>query len=698
VTTRYTRDRVVPTTRKPGIAQVHDGRRSDIQGLRAVAVVLVVAFHAGLPVPGGFIGVDMFFVISGFVIAGMLLRQLQQTSTLDFASFYTRRMRRILPALALLIVFAAVGSTLLLSPLGPQQATAKTGIAASLFSANLELSRAGGGAYFGLAAESNALLHTWSLSVEEQFYFVFPAFLVVVWRLGERFAPLRSPRRVAAACILVATATSFGLSCYGSLRGVNHGENAFYSPATRAWEFGAGVLLALAAPAIARLSRRFAGSLGIGGVMLIGVGALTITGRTPFPGVAALLPVVGTVLILLAGMNAERGVTALLGTRPAIWLGDVSYGWYLWHWPLIVFAAALWPRTGWVLVAAAIASLGPTWLSYHFIENPIRFNDRLTGRRVVPLIAVCITVPIAACLSLLLTNRLESRIEAVKELAAVGQNPGGGRRGCTSLTPIGERADSDCTWPVEQPLGTIVLVGDSNAEQFIGPASLTANQLGYSFTAATPEGCPFVDLIRVPGGFENGTTGDACHRFVTESLDALTRQLPTLVIIASSSSQWVNNDGGFRDPASGQTARSSATRAEMWEQGLGSVVRQLSDRGIPTLIIHPVPHLGDVSAAWQPVTCPAIRIFSHSCGDTTVERAVVERQQQLARDAENRAVAGQDGATTIDFTEDLCSAESCASKRDGVALYRDGTHLSVDGALTLTDRFRQLIRDETVHP
>jgi hypothetical protein len=160
VTTRYTRDRVVPTTRKPGIAQVHDGRRSDIQGLRAVAVVLVVAFHAGLPVPGGFIGVDMFFVISGFVIAGMLLRQLQQTSTLDFASFYTRRMRRILPALALLIVFAAVGSTLLLSPLGPQQATAKTGIAASLFSANLELSRAGGGAYFGLAAESNALLHT----------------------------------------------------------------------------------------------------------------------------------------------------------------------------------------------------------------------------------------------------------------------------------------------------------------------------------------------------------------------------------------------------------------------------------------------------------------------------------------------------------------------------------------------------------
>jgi hypothetical protein len=369
---------------------------------------------------------------------------------------------------------------------------------------------------------------------------------------------------------------------------------------------------------------------------VIAVGAVVITGTTPFPGVAALVPVVGTALLLVAGMSADRGVTALLGLRPAVWIGNVSYGWYLWHWPLIVFAAAMWPGNKTVLVVAAIGSLAPTWLSYRYLENLIRFNDRLTGRRVVPLVVVGIAVPILACLGLLLANRLEQRTDSVKRYAATEQSHADTSRGCTSLTPIGKRAATACTWPVDQPLGTIVLV--------------------------------------------------------TDSVAALVEQKPALVIVASSSSQWVNNDGTLIDPRSGEKASTPETRAGVWQDGLTTVLRDLEQAGIPTVVVHPVPHFGDVKEDWLPATCPAVRIFAKSCG-TSIDRGRVERQQQPARDAENRAVAAVPGSTAVDFTDVLCSPVACVTDRDGRWLFRDAAHLSVDGALTLTDQFRQLVTD-----
>jgi len=184
-----------------------------------VAIVLVVAFHAGLAVPGGFVGVDMFFVISGYVIAAMLLRRGGPSGSVGFADFYTRRARRLMPAFALLGVVVAVASMAVLGPLGPQQATAKTGSAASILVANVQLSRVGVAGYFGLAAEANAMLHTWSLSVEEQVYLVFPAFLLVAWRLARRFPIRRSSRATLFALVSVATGASFVLSLLTSYHG-----------------------------------------------------------------------------------------------------------------------------------------------------------------------------------------------------------------------------------------------------------------------------------------------------------------------------------------------------------------------------------------------------------------------------------------------------------------------------------------------
>lgn len=248
---RYHRPRLQPPadhSRNGPAPEAGKSRRSDIQGLRAVAVLLVVAFHAGVPVRGGFVGVDVFFAISGFVITTILLPELETSGRLDLPRFYMRRVRRLLPALGVMLTFVlAVGA--LLTPLANQHMTALTGIAASVFAANVYLLNLGTG-YFDVGTGWNPLLHTWTLAVEEQFYIVFPALLLLGWRLGKGRGMFRSPRRAAAIVLGGVCAASFTLSLalsggWLSLGAGSPERLAFYGSATRAWEFGAGALLAL---------------------------------------------------------------------------------------------------------------------------------------------------------------------------------------------------------------------------------------------------------------------------------------------------------------------------------------------------------------------------------------------------------------------------------------------------------------------
>jgi len=257
-------------------------RRADIQGLRAIAVLAVIAYHAGLPIPGGFTGVDIFFVISGFVITEMLLRERKSRTQISLKNFYLRRFKRLMPALAVMVTFTVLASSLLLSTQGPQQIAAQTGLGAMLFAANIVIAYTTGN-YFDAPAESNPLLHTWSLSVEEQFYFIFPALLVAVWSINR----LRYSKHAATITISLISLFSFGLALIGS-RGYGYllGGNAwlieFYSPFTRIWEFGVGALLALSGVTIATASRRnttrsHAAPLAIAGVVLITTGFFSIS-------------------------------------------------------------------------------------------------------------------------------------------------------------------------------------------------------------------------------------------------------------------------------------------------------------------------------------------------------------------------------------------------------------------------------------
>ena len=374
-------------------------RRPDIQGLRAVAVLLVVAFHAGLPVPGGFVGVDVFFVISGFVITGMIHRERSSTGRFRFGRFYLRRFKRLTPALALMVGVTMIMAFLLLSPFGTQQLAAQTGIGAMLLVANFVIARSTGD-YFAPPAGSNPLLHTWSLSVEEQFYLMFPAVLIFGWLLSHR--ALRIPwiraRQIPWVTVLLGTGAlvSFwlamaGVSALGRLAPSAKYLVGFYAPFTRAWEFAVGALLALVTTSRSRHTGRHAQVVAWLGAGLLAASASMINGTTPFPGPWTLLPVGGTLLLIAAGTHHTTLVNRALALSPLAKVGDWSYSIYLWHWPLRVFAVYLWPQAPFVAVLAVALSILPAVASYRWVEQPIRRLPPLTPQRTLGLVLTVVS-------------------------------------------------------------------------------------------------------------------------------------------------------------------------------------------------------------------------------------------------------------------------------------------------------------------
>jgi peptidoglycan/LPS O-acetylase OafA/YrhL len=614
--------------------------RADIQGLRAIAVLLVVAYHAGLAVPGGFSGVDVFFAISGFVITTTLLRELAAEESIDLLRFYGRRIRRLLPALAVMLTVVALLGTLA-SPLAAQRTGALTGIAASFFGANVYLAQLPTG-YFDVSSTLDPLLHTWTLAVEEQFYLVFPLLLLLGWACS---------RRCAAALVVSISICSFSLAL--ALAGSSVG---FYSAFTRAWEFGAGALVAIAAPWLGRVPGRFAALVGALGLVAIAVTAFGVRGTAGDPR-DILLAVGGTCAVLLAGRGP---VARLLSAAPAVWIGNLSYSWYLWHWPLIVFAGAVWPDARRAAVGAAAASLLPAWLSYRFVENPIRLGARFRGRAVLRLAAACIAIPVAASLALLAANHALLRTPAIaswQDTRALHADQTSNCGGAGGLERCLRRAAGG--------RGRIVLVGDSQAGQLTEPVFRAASLAGFDVTVATLNACPYgaVEVTRAPAEAE------ACSDFNAATLKALTRMRPDVAVLASRSDFYVGNV-----PA----------RAREWQRGLASVIDRLNAVGTHVVVVHPIPRL---EAA--PQGCAVVTILVKACTGA-VSRPAADRERKLAVSAEKSAVAGARDASALAFDDLLCGASRCTGAHAGRWTYRDTNHLTVAGSLLLTERFARV--------
>lgn len=661
-------------------------RRLDIQGLRAVAVLMVVLFHAGLPTPGGFVGVDVFFVISGYVITAMLMREWATHGRIRLGRFYVRRFKRLTPALALTVSVTMFIGFFVLSPLGTQQDASRTAIGVMLLAANLVISRLTGN-YFALEAEANVLLNTWSLSVEEQFYLAFPMVLVVAWVLSRR---LRSKRVLPIVTVSLVGAASFGLAMAGAAGYVPPVEAwlvGFYSPLTRAWEFAVGSLLALIGERALIQSRSLAGILGSVGAVLLGVSLFAISGDTPFPGVATLIPVAGTLLLLLAGNVRDGATCRVLSSTPMVRLGDWSYSIYLWHWPLIVFATILWPHSAWAAPVAATVSLLPAMASFYWLETPLRTRATPRAQDLTLFVLGVVTLPLALSVALWQASEHAFWQPDVKAFqSAVFAQPSG----CSRFAPLSADNADDCTWNGEAGGRPVYLFGDSNAGHFVDAVAEAGRQLDRPVIVTTTNACPFLDVSL--DRLDKAADWDgACRGFVQGTLEYLVSNAERgTVIISNVDTYW--DEGGYAIGATSD-ARSAEPAAKLvaLREGLTRTVESLKQAGHEVLVVQTIPRWAGQDN-WATAGCTVARIRADGCEQSMpVERAL--SRQGAVRDV-IADIATETGAAVFDPWPVLCPDAVCSTNHpDGYPrYYRDGIHVSVRQGEAMAPQFETVLK------
>ena len=664
-----------------------DGRgarfQPQIQGLRALAVVLVVVFHTGYALPGGFVGVDVFFVISGYLIIGLLDREAASTGEIDLRDFFARRVRRLLPALATVTTTTLIASVAFVELGASLRATARTAAGASLFVANAVLYREAD--YFAPDAERNPLLHTWSLSVEEQFYLAVPVILasciIVIrrrWGLGSRRAAWMALLLLGSAVSFIANVLLVDLGV--GIAGLQEPELlAFYAPFTRAWQFGAGGILALATAERARQPDVGSGGLPLLGLGLILYAAVTFGPTTAFPGVRAVLPVTGTILLLLPSIGHEphgspRMLSDVLSSRAAVLVGDLSYSLYLWHWPAIVLMRA---AVGGSLVtdasAVVIASL-LSFLTYRSIEDPIRRGTSLTDSRAVVLGVACSVVPVIISLGVLFANE---RVASDFEIALADRS--WSRTPCY-LTDRSLQAE----WPVDEctrgradtgsPFVDVLLLGDSHADSLSEGVLAATETLGLSLGVWAIGGQP--------------PHGDAAWVDRFASLIEATR--PSVVILATRSPNDFYFDEQFQDrwlPVPRAGGLHSGLESA-WISSVASAVERYRTLG-PTIVwVQGVPEFPSGTA--DRVLGPTL-VFRDR-GFRAITMAELELQRgEVVREQETR-LAAIPGVIVLDPAEVLCSPD-CSNGEGSTFFYFDPDHLTPTGSRLLGTAFKRAILD-----
>lgn len=634
-----------------------------IDGLRAIAVLAVVLFHAGVPwISGGFVGVDVFFVISGFLITTLLLRELTTSGRIDIVGFYVRRVRRLLPAFILVLIATLIAAKMFLTPIGEQQLLAEQTVASAAFVSNFYFWRAQTG-YFAETADELPLLHTWTLSVEEQFYIVWPLVMVATAWAARRVGA--SLMRALMAALVAGFVLSFALSIIVTPR---KAVMAFYTSPTRAWELAAGALLAALVMQHAhdRIAAGLRGWLVPIGLAFILASFAFYSQRTAIPGYAALAPVLGSVAVITGFITApESPATRFLAAPPFTGIGRLSYSWYLWHWPLLAFARAMAPVHDhmWRDIGLVVVALGLSALTYRFVEQPMRHGKTwpLETRRST-LVAGAALLAMTAALGGLVAVSANSTVANSALLTALKTakwQTFDKRLACEMIdfdnNGLGPIDGCILGHPGAKPF--VLLWGDSNAAHFSPAMDTYAKASGAGVVVYAMGGCrPFLHDLAATAGKQNGrVSASACVHFnhsVAARLDELQQRGLRVVVL---SARW-------------SLPAYDGAPAEAWIDQQIALVKSLRRRGLRVVLFPEIPN--------HPHRVPDC-IARRSAQACEVDHAVSELELASPRAVLNAIAKTQTGVTVWDPTDHICVGKRCPLILDGEIVYADWQHLSV---------------------
>ncbi len=676
--------------------------RPEVQGLRAVAVGLVVLYHFWPQrLTGGFVGVDVFFVISGFLITSHLLREATRDGTISLRDFWARRIRRLLPASLLVLAVCAVAAYVWVYPT-QWGSTARALIASALYVQNWALA-ADSVDYLALGTAPTIAQHFWSLSVEEQFYVLWPLLLVAGLALARRFRPGTPPVRTAAIVIAVVGLASFAVSVVMTAR---EPAWAYFATPTRIWELALGAGLALLP---VRLVPRARVVLGWAGVVAIVGSAVVLDGETAFPGWVAAVPTLGAVAVIAAGATGSRvGADRWLSLPPATFLGDVSYAVYLWHWPVVVIAPlALARQLGWSeKIVAILLVVLVSWATKVGVEDRFRrprprastAPRRAGTRRTFVLAGAGMAVVLALGLGLRLQQDL--RVAAAAEAAAalpeecLGPGALADPEACGGVMGEGlllvsppeavalqneEPPGSDCqqnghgtavltcavgSADADAPL--VVVVGDSHATQWLPAFDRLGQEHGFRVESFTKSSCPPTAAARVVDTEDGDAEAESCRAWLAEVARVVAAAQPDLVVVTAYSSVY-----GYRPPADDLLGAASDLTEDAAVDGYALLWQGWVDQGIEVAAIAAVPRTqGEVVP-----DCLAGHPRDYAACATP-------RAESLPPDP-LVAAAERSGVAVVDLTEQFCDETTCYPVVGNVIVYRDYSHLSVEYARAL---------------
>lgn len=718
----HSRD-VVVGERSPGTDK-SSRFRPDIEGLRAIAVGLVVLFHAGFPwFPGGYVGVDVFFVISGFLITGLLIREVQKSSKLSIKNFYVRRIRRILPMSTLVLVVTVCCAAWWMTATESSAASSAASWAA-VFVANWYFA-ASASDYFDSSTQTNPILHFWSLGVEEQFYVIWPLLLIGAIVIARwRGASVRALLRGALIGLVVLCLISLWWSITKS---GEEGQWAFFGLHTRLWELGAGGLLAFAVPRLRQLPRIAAELMSVVGIILIAFAAVTYTEQTVFPGVAALAPVLGTVLVIAAGSSAfilngrPTAVGYILGTRPMLYIGARSYNLYLWHWPVLVFAA-MWssPKTfggsdtshltmpvG-VAVMAIVVALILTAVTYRLIEQPLRQSVFLKqaktafpaalGMIAIVLVATFAVTPAihsARANSLDPTNqKLIAQAETIADELNTNQfwidrqpclDPTEGR-----MNRVMARWDkTTCTFGDPNGKTKIALIGDSHADMWLPMLDKIGKRDGISILYLAKSYCPLYAL-------SSDTKMDlmeTCQPWTEKAVAELKKEGPFDAVLVGRRSQNLHYQI-FGKPNEQQNQQITDSKFNAFTKDVHYTFEQLATTTKNIVVLQ-----DPSSSSFNIPAC--IQRAEGDASQCSFGREQGLKEELVVRDAERKAAQGLPTGVkveAIDFAPILCSEDKTdcpaviETQTGNFIVFRDTHHVPYGTSQALVDQLEPMLR------